>query len=312
LPHWRCPEDFPSAVCVPVASPTIPLGTLWVFSETPRDFTPQETNLIEIIAGRLAADLEREMLLATGAHAKRSDQQLEAAARWLADRLPSVAPLLDDYDVAGWTRQAAGVGGDFHDWSILPDGRLALAVGDAEGQLLESALGAASLHAAIKAHSGYRHGARALLGQVNDSLLVASPGDQRAALAYALLEPDSGHVELALAGNAAAIIVRAEDRRIIAAECPPLGADLEPQFHRDETALSPGEVLLLFSGGVRAALDPAGLRIGEAAIASLVAKHCRDSAGGLLARLRRLLDHAEQPADDLTVLVLKRRFGQTS
>src|SRR5262249_30680354 len=63
LPHWRCPEDFPAAVCVPVSSPSIPLGTLWTFSDRPRDFTPEETNLLEIVAGRLAADLEREMLL---------------------------------------------------------------------------------------------------------------------------------------------------------------------------------------------------------------------------------------------------------
>ena len=172
LPHWRCPEDFPSAVCVPVSSPTIPLGTLWVFSEQQRDFTPQETNLLEIIAGRLAADLEREMLLAAGA----AGQDAAASSstpprRWLADRLPSVAPLVDDYEVAGWTRPAGEVGGDFHDWSVLPDGRLALAVGDAEGRLLGAALGAASLHAAVKAHAGYRHSAAELLARVNDTLL---------------------------------------------------------------------------------------------------------------------------------------------
>src|SRR5690606_4767315 len=27
LPHWRCPEAFPAAVCVPVSSPSTPLGT---------------------------------------------------------------------------------------------------------------------------------------------------------------------------------------------------------------------------------------------------------------------------------------------
>src|SRR5262249_28476281 len=112
LPHWRCPEDFPSAVCVPVSSPSLPLGTLWAFSDEPRDFTPEQTNLLEIIAGRLAADLEREMLLAVGAQAKNYDKQLDVAARWQADRLPSIAPLVDDYEFAGWTRQAADLGGD--------------------------------------------------------------------------------------------------------------------------------------------------------------------------------------------------------
>src|SRR2546427_2094462 len=125
-PNWRCPEEFAAAVCVPVSSPSIPLGTLWVFSDQPRDFSPEQTNLLEIIAGRLAADLEREMLLAAGTDAKVRDRQIEVAARWMADRLPSIAPLIDDYEFSGWTQQAGSVGGDFHDWSVVSDGRVAL------------------------------------------------------------------------------------------------------------------------------------------------------------------------------------------
>jgi hypothetical protein len=61
---WRVPEEFSAALCVPVSSPTIPLGTLWFFSDRPRDFTDRQTNLAELVAGRLAAELERAMLLA--------------------------------------------------------------------------------------------------------------------------------------------------------------------------------------------------------------------------------------------------------
>jgi sigma-B regulation protein RsbU (phosphoserine phosphatase) len=221
--------------------------------------------------------------------------------------LPSVAPLLEQYDVAGWTRQADGVGGDFHDWSVLPDGRLALTVGDAAGRLLEGALEAASLHAALKAHAGYRHDAAELLARLNDTLLTASPGDQRASLAYALLDPEKGKLQLALAGDCGALLVRPEDRCIITTDSPQLGQAAGASFLCDANRLAAGEMLILFSGGVRHALDPAGLRIGEAAIASLAGRHLRDSAAGMACRLRRLLDHADQPADDLSVLVLKRR-----
>ena len=306
LPHWRCPEDFPSAVCVPVASPTIPLGTLWAFSEQPRDFSPEQTNLLEIIAGRLAADLEREMLLAAGAQANRDSQQLIAAGRWLSDRLPTVSPLMDEFEVAGWTQSADDVGGSFHDWSVLPDGRLALAVGAAEGRLMSGALGAASLHAAIKAHAGYRHAATELARRVNETLWAASPGDQHAALAYALLDPECGQAEIALAGGVAALFVRPDERCILAADGRPLGSDYEAEVLPEKTALAIGETLILLSPGVRSAQDAAGLRIGENAIASLVARHLRESASDLAARLRRLLDCGPAKSD-LTLIVVKRR-----
>ncbi|MCI0360107.1 MAG: SpoIIE family protein phosphatase [Planctomycetaceae bacterium] len=311
LPHWRCPEDYPAAVCVPVSSPTTPLGTLWVFSKEQRDFAPEETNLIEIVAGRLAADLEREMLLVAGVESKQRDRQFEVAQRWQNDRLPSVTPIIEDYEVAGWTCQAAGVGGDFHDWSVLPDGRLACVVGDAHGALLEAGFNAAALQAAVRAHTGYRHDAAQLLARVNDTLWTGSAGDQFAGLFYALIEPATGVLEFAHAGNLAAILLGGADnpREVLGGQSPPLGADCQTKFKCDHRVLAPGDVLILLSEGTRNAVDEAGLRIGEGAIASLVSKHERQSAEQIVSRLRRLLDRHGQSPEDMTVLVVKRKSG---
>jgi GAF domain-containing protein len=67
FPYWKVPEPCQAALCVPVASTSTILGTLWMFNDKPRSFSDRETNLVEIIAGRVAAELEREMLLAEAA-----------------------------------------------------------------------------------------------------------------------------------------------------------------------------------------------------------------------------------------------------
>ena len=118
---WNVPEDFPTAVCVPISTPTTLLGTLWVFCNERREFSDQETNILEVVAGRLAADLEREMLLRAGLDGAMLQKQLAAAERLQRNELPTIAPLLDGWDVAGWTAQAQGVGGAFHDWFGLPE-----------------------------------------------------------------------------------------------------------------------------------------------------------------------------------------------
>src|SRR5688572_936870 len=205
----------------------MPLGTLWIFSQQRRDFTPEQTNLVEIIAGRIAADLDREMLLTESAQAKSRDRVYEAASRWQQDRLPSVAPLLSGWDVAGWTQQADALGGDFHDWAVLPDGRLAIAVADAHGTLVEAGLNAASLHAALKAHAGYRHDAAELLTRLGETLWSASAGDQFASLLYGTIEPESGRMEYALAGSANGLIVRREGCEALSSEAFPLGSGPE-------------------------------------------------------------------------------------
>ena len=60
---WGAPEDFHSAVCVPITSPMSVIGTLWFFSDQRRDFSEKDVRLMEIITGRLAAELERAALL---------------------------------------------------------------------------------------------------------------------------------------------------------------------------------------------------------------------------------------------------------
>ena len=308
LSHWKCPENYPAAICVPISGSSAPLGTLWLFADQNRDFTSEQTNLVEIIAGRIAADLEREMLLAEGTRSKRRERHLEVAARWQASRLPSVTPLLDDYEVAGWTLQADGIGGDFYDWSVLADGRLSISLGDAQGKLIEAGLGAAAVQAALKSHAAYPHAAAELLARVNETLWTTSAGDQFCSLAYGLIDPADGQVEFSLSGAAAAIHVRHSEREILKSTTLALGTDPDTRFETLSRRLHAGEFLIILSEGARSAVDDEGLRIGELAMAALVSKNLRDSADGILAKIRRLIDRglaAQQ--DDMTLLVVKRR-----
>ncbi len=96
MPAWKSPEDFASAVCVPVASGAMLLGTLWIFGEEVREFTNQQVHIIEIVAGKLAADLEREMLLregVDGADEKAMDRSGTIAEKSVAHHLADAGRL---------------------------------------------------------------------------------------------------------------------------------------------------------------------------------------------------------------------------
>ena len=307
LPHWRCPEPFAAAVCVPVASPTMPLGTLWIYSDRKREFSAEQTNMVEIVAGRIAADLEREMLLTESSQAKSRERIYEAAARWQQDRLPSIAPLLSGWEVAGWTQQADALGGDFHDWAVLPDGRLAIAVADAHGRLVEAGLNAAALHAALKAHAGYRHDAGELLTRLSETLWTASAGDQFASLLYGTIEPESGRLEYAQAGETIGLVVRHEGEELLSTTLPPLGAEPECRYAMERQELAAGDVLVVLSEGARCGVVGPGKGNRERSLAALVRKHRHQPAKEITAQLKRRLDLGPCADEDMTVLVTKRR-----
>ncbi len=59
---WKAPEDFECSLCVPVASETTILGTIWFFSNQKREIETRELETLELIAGRVVAELEKESL----------------------------------------------------------------------------------------------------------------------------------------------------------------------------------------------------------------------------------------------------------
>jgi serine phosphatase RsbU (regulator of sigma subunit) len=307
--HWHVPEDFAAAACVPVSSPSTILGTLWVFSGEKRDFDDQQTNLLEIVAGRIAAELEREMLRNEAMAAADLRPQLLAAERLQRSQLPAIAPLLDGWDVAGWTAQAGSLGGDFHDWFCLPDGLLAIAVGHAMDGGIEAALAAGALKAALRAHGQYYREAQQTLKRLNLTLWTGSAGDQYATLFYGLLETATGRLSSASAGQPGALLVRRDGWQSLSHPSARLGEGPESQYEQFGYELAPGEVLLLLSEGARDAADAEGRPLGEAGVAEIVRSRLDLSAAELAALVRRRLEDLPAASrHDRTVLVIKRRI----
>ena len=77
--------------------------------------------------------MEREMLWQEGFAVADIKKQIAAAERMQKNQLPSVAPFLDGWQVAGWAAQAQGLGGAFYDWFCLPDGLLVASIRLASG-----------------------------------------------------------------------------------------------------------------------------------------------------------------------------------
>ena len=62
---WGLHRAASSAVCLPVSSDRTIHGVLWLFGEEARPFADTEVEVIEIIATRLAVEIERDALLAS-------------------------------------------------------------------------------------------------------------------------------------------------------------------------------------------------------------------------------------------------------
>ncbi len=304
LPHWKIPEEFRSAVCVPISSPTTPFGTLWMFCDRVRNFSVDETNLIEIVAGRVAAELEREMLLQQTLQMRKMSRQLSHAMEWQKNHMPRIKPLLDGWQVAGWTAQADSLGGDFHDWFVLPDGALAVAVGDAQGKMFEASLTASALHTALKSHANYRHSVQTMAERINETLWTASVGDQFASLFYAMIQPTTGQMESVIAGHVNATLVNDSIRELADDDTLPLGTQPDAEYPIGRQEMQLNDVLVVLSDGVSRSLGESHIRV----LYRLIQSNRQEDIDQLVERARKFLQRhaAGRDIDDRTILLVKR------
>ncbi len=309
--QWNLPEDFPAAVCVPVSSPTTPLGCLWLFCKEKRPFSDEEVNLLEIVAGRIASDLEREMLMTEGVEGARLKQQLVAAERYEHNQRPHIAPLLDDWDVAGWTEQSAYVGGDFYDWFVRDDEQLVVSVADCSSQGLERRWPPAvcvrpcvrmpntlPIPAKCSSASTARYG-------------LPRPATNRPLCCSAFAEPKTGRLRFASAGHLGG--------RCSPHKAPRRGAAQFVARHDARDLLSnarrvvvPRRVLVLFTEGVRAALEEHGLQAADPRFFESILAQLKSPAADLLHRVCDQFQALRSDnSQDRTILVLKRRRGRS-
>jgi sigma-B regulation protein RsbU (phosphoserine phosphatase) len=308
LRPWNVPEPCEAALCVPVSSPTMPLGTLWFYSRAPRPFTGEQTNLAEIIAGRLASELERAVLLHEQTQAVAVLRQLEDASRMQQQALSQSPPPLDGWQAAGWTSQAATLGGAFHDWRMLADGRLAVVVADACDGGVAGAMVAAGLRAALRGCLTGGSDPVQILSDLHDSLQAHGAGDEWAGIALAILGLKTGEATLVSAGRPTALWLPAGAPKSLLKPSLPLG--LGDQYLAKPTVitLAPGDALALYSRGFIEVSDEQGLPLNEQLLAEALAKARDRTAGELIDILcDRQEAHALVPNQmDRSVVVIKR------
>jgi serine phosphatase RsbU (regulator of sigma subunit) len=197
---------------------------------------------------------------------------------------------------------AVRVGGDWYHAQTLPDGLVALAIGDVAGHGLEAASGMAHLRFALVAwlSIGIREPG-VLLGHMNR--LCAQLGITGTAL-VAIYDPRTRELPWARAGHLPPLLGR--DGRSTALKHPPgllLGAEPETGFPTESTCLKSGDLVLFHTDGL-VERRGAGTDGRCTEIRDHLSAISADPGAEPLPRLHRLM-HAPSPDDDTCTLAVR-------
>ncbi len=319
MPEWPSPEDFASAMVVPIGSSTMPHGTLWFWSDAPRKHSTTDIEIANLAAGRLMSELEKSLLGIEVKQAKRMRKELDAAGHAQAARLPDAQPLHHDFQIDGWTFQDSSMGGGFHDWDVTPNGMIVTSVGSANGSGPQGALVATTVQSTVRTLWPTVHSPAQILRGASDVLWGCDETDWTASISLFQVNPETGYGSLSTAGGVQAFIISQRGFRPIGLPAPRLAGQPDVSYANQRFVLQPGEVMVAFSDTVvRIPSEPKGTQprnrrsiakvLDQNELLQSVRHRIDDSASDISAHLARLLPSLAPSASsgcDRSLVVLK-------
>lgn len=183
---------------------------------------------------------------------KEIERDLDIARDIQASLMPSTAPTLEAFDVAGMARPAQQTGGDYYDWQPTADGRLIVAIADVTGHGIGPALVMAVCRAYARASASQARDAAALLTHVNGLIFDDLGASGRfITMVIAILSPD-GSVELASAGHGPSLLHHRAtgETEVFGGDGLPLGIDASERFDPSRRIqMERGDTLVLATDG---------------------------------------------------------------
>ena len=227
--------------------------------------------------------------------------------------LPAQPPRLEDFEIAGWNQPADQTGGDYFDWQVLPDGRIAISLGDATGHGIGPALVSASCRAYARASLLASNGKDGLLNRLNTLLTDDLPANRFVTFAVVFLDAPASRVKILSAGHGPILWYKRESDRIenLEAQGIPLGMIAEVEYSQaNERILAPGDLLMLVTDGFYEWEDTRGEQFGVGRLETVIRQSHDCNAETMIERLRQAVEAfcgGTKQQDDLTAIVIKRK-----
>jgi GAF domain-containing protein len=296
-------ERGSSAVVVPVVASGEVIAALTVVALDPGKTIDAETvETLRSLAGQAAFAIDNARLY---------EQQAGFADAMQRSLLPAAAPVLPGIEIGSVYESSArlDVGGDVFDYATLPNGRLAVVVGDVTGKGIDAAADMAMTKFVFRSLAREHPEPHDFLHAANEVAVEELQEGKFVTLVYLTLDPDTGAVACASAGHPVPRLV-CEDARVFELEAGGLALGISPEQEYDEAheQLDHGSAVVLFTDGIIEARRD-GVLYGHDRLDRFLAEHRELTAGELA---RALVDDARAFAgggldDDCAVVVVKRR-----
>ncbi|MGA7613565.1 MAG: GAF domain-containing SpoIIE family protein phosphatase, partial [Thermoanaerobaculia bacterium] len=250
--------EIRSVLCAPIMANEKVLGVIHLDGSNPRKpFAKDDMALLVGIAGQAGLAIANARFHSQLVSQELMQQDLALARKIQARFLPTDPPQMPGWEFWDEYEAALEVGGDYYDFVDLPDGRMAVAVGDVSGKGVSGALYMAKLSSDVRYMAASHTEPSEIIRKVNANIARDIEEGMFVTLLFLVLDPRTGDLEVVNAGHGAPLL-RSAKGELSTLEVPrnmPLGVMEETRFDNAKFRLNGGDVVIAYTDGVTEAMN---------------------------------------------------------
>ena len=309
-------SPYPLLICLPLAMKDDVFGVLIAKDMNSSMNRERRFELINGMAQQASLAIQNDLINREILERDRLDREFQLAREIQQTFLPSTA-----LDLIGWEMDvrwetARQVGGDFYDYFLLPDGRLAVVIADVSDKGLAASLYMAVTRTLIRAAAQELQSPARTLERVNTLLLDNSQNGLFVTVFFGILAPENGRMVYTIAGHNPPMLQIFKTKKVLTLDKGGIAIGALPDIHlpQSELVLNDGDCLILYTDGVTEAFNGNDDMYGTRRLKNLLTKSFGKSAHSVVKDLETDLNifRGNTPlSDDTTILAICKCLSLT-
>lgn len=248
-----------------------------------------------------------EGLLVVAKEKERLQSEIEIASEVQNQLFPRSAPVLETIELTGLCHPARMVSGDYFDYLLLPDGNLAIAIGDVAGKGISAALLMASIQSIVRTQlaAGTHIGPAGIVGQLNRQLHASTSSEKYATFFLGIYDERTRNLTYTNAGHLQPLLLRGSETLLLDVTGTIVGAFPLASYEERVVKIEQGDLFVAYTDGVTEPENAYGEEFGAARLGEVVMRHRNAAPEEIVARIAEAVRHwstATELPDDMTVI----------
>ncbi|MEP6715549.1 MAG: SpoIIE family protein phosphatase [Terriglobia bacterium] len=261
---------------------------------------------------KMAVELENLVIVAK--EKERLDSELTIASEVQNQLFPKAAPPMRTIRLTGICHPARSVSGDYYDYLSLPDGSLAIAIGDVAGKGISAALLMASIQSIMQTQlaaggtSWSNFSTSGAVSQLNRQLYYNTAPEKYATFFFSVYDEKSRVLTYTNAGHVQPLLLCGGKVELLEVTGTVVGLFPTVAYEEQRVSLCSGDVLVAYTDGVTEPENAYGEEYGIERLTESLLRYQHTEPEELAAKVMesvRHWSHSPELPDDMTVLVAR-------